>query len=371
MWFQDWITSDRKFIASKSVRGVTTLKNDDKLVLFRRPYPETFSRQGAYIPHAFRENAAIGENAMLTEDEIIASLGKQTMSMIRKPGEFVHPADYMYNGMNPIPHPKYTCNGCNEVGKHFRRDCPTNASNIDSEADDGNKFTRGLDRVPRPHGIPKSFLRKISKPEDGGSGVMRDESGTFYVLDTGAMNKRKERKTEMGEKERRRERENEHVELGFTIEKHMDTLDAREEDAKDAFYAEHPQKRHKKQSTCTHWLSGLCVKGSLECDHLHSALPEHMPICKFFSKGMCSNEDLCMFRHVKPPCPMYVKGFCPKGDACQLTHTERNMPLRSEWDATTECSQDDFCFLRDVLRETQVLRQTQFPRKTQQRWRWH
>jgi hypothetical protein len=285
---------------------------------------------------------------------MIASLGKRSLNVMRKPGDFVHPADYKYTGMNPVPHPKYTCNGCNAVGVHFRRDCPSNASNNDTENEAAgggtSKLTRGLDRVPRPHGIPKSFLRKVSNPEEGGAGVMRDESGTFYVLDTARKesksDRERERKRERRERERRERESGDEFEL--TIEKHMAALDATEEERKRAFYAQHPQKRHKKQSTCTHWMSGLCVKGELECDHLHSALPEHIPICNFFSQGLCSNGDLCMFRHVKPACPLYVQGFCPKGERCPLTHTERRAPLRSEWGATGS-GPDDFLFLRRFL----------------------
>ena len=188
MWFDDWIASGRKFEARNSVRGMTSIKNDSRLVLFRRPYPASLARNGAYIPTSFRPLPSTQKNKEeMTEDEMIVAVGSVTT--LRKPGEFVHPAEYDYKGMNPIPHPKYTCNGCNAVGDHFRSDCPTNTTTVDFDLTKSPH--RALDRVPRPHGIPKSFLRKVSEKERG-VGVMRDESGAFYVFNNNNNNNNKE-----------------------------------------------------------------------------------------------------------------------------------------------------------------------------------
>ena len=124
----------------------------------------------------------------------------------------------------------------------------------------------------------------------------------------------------------------------LTIEAYMCELDHKEERRVHEFYAAHPNKRRKKQATCTHWLGGLCVKGALECEYLHDASPHNMPICKFFAKGQCTNEDMCVFRHVLPPppppvpCPRYVEGFCPLGTKCTLAHTKSNFPIKTEWE---------------------------------------
>ncbi len=178
MEYGEWMEGGRKFDMIKSVRGTMPVTKETRLVLFRRPYPLALARNGGYVPAFFRiSDEGEKENRAMTEDEMIAALGSQTMDMLPKRGDTQHPAEYRYNGMCPIPHPKYICHECNSMGTHFRHDCPTN----NLTPDKNEHTTRALDRLPRPHGIPKSFLRKVSQVE---CGAMRDMLGTLYVLET-------------------------------------------------------------------------------------------------------------------------------------------------------------------------------------------
>ena len=116
-----------------------------------------------------------------------------------------------------------------------------------------------------------------------------------------------------------------------------------------AFYATHPELKVKKQSTCIHWLQGLCVKGALQCEFLH--LCTNMPICKFFTKGECTNSE-CLFRHVNPvkpvPCPSFTEGFCPMGPRCARAHISRDVPTQADW-VSAGCAAAHFTRLRSFL----------------------
>lgn len=359
MHVDDWVACKRKFTAEKSLRGVTVIRSTSKIILFRRPYPVTFTRNGAYVPPVFR----ITSQPNLSEDEMIATLC--TATTLRGPGEIRHPADYNYVGMCPVPDVTYVCHGCQKIGHHFRWDCPLNEA--------ASTTVRPLDHVPRPHGIPKTFLRKVGDGERG-RGAMRDEFGTFYVWKTPSPRHTPAVVPEPGrhmeapvvpslpEEQHPEECENWHMDMvsvqynddgevleptlqvgpppdesgadtTLLIEQVMTRRDELEAVRVREFYANNPDLRVKKQSTCIHWLHGLCVKGALQCEFLHSALSTHMPICKFFAKGECSNSE-CKFRHVKPaksPCASFTEGFCPWGPRCPNDHVRRHVPVKADW----------------------------------------
>jgi len=50
-----------------------------------------------------------------------------------------------------------------------------------------------------------------------------------------------------------------------------------------------------------------------------------MPVCSFFLRGICTNEN-CPYSHVNVNpkaaiCLSFLKGYCPNGSLCKLKHT--------------------------------------------------
>jgi len=379
MRYEEWAAT-RKFNIDLAVRGMSQINSPSRLVLFRRPYPTSLCRGGAYVPPCFR--AAPVDT--LTEDEKIAALPFHPV--LPTPPEILHPAEYMYNGIYPIPPTTYLCRGCNTPGSHFRADCPTNESNELVEK------VRGLDRMPRPHGIPKSLLRKVAET-DRDNRTMRDELGDYYALRTPPRPRLKPRLAGGGPRVEDVEPHvdakwpdsvwmhlmsveydgkggmlglddldtgvayipNDEEDLYFRIEDMVRTLDQKNDEIAHQFYRANPSKRQKRQAACTHWMIGLCVKGALECEYLHNALPENIPICKFFVKGECTNTE-CTFRHVRPPppprapCPHYTEGFCASGPRCGLAHNKSVIPIMSVWEEVGLPKDKFLCVLSCVTR---------------------
>jgi len=179
MAFETWISKNRKFDMENTIRGDAVVTDSTRMVVFRKPYPTALLRYGAYVPHRFQITTTQNDNEREEEDAMITALCT-TNTTAALPQQASHPADYQYKGLRPVPHAKYKCHGCHTMGDHFRHDCPRgNGEDVASAASDDT--TIQLDRCPRPHGIPKSMLCKISKVERG-QRVMRDESGTLYVL---------------------------------------------------------------------------------------------------------------------------------------------------------------------------------------------
>ena len=376
MYFNDWVANNRRFSSSKSLRGVVIVNADAKIVVFRRPYPSTLSRHGAYVPH----NVRLVQNPTLTEDELIAQVGM--IDGCRNPYALQHPADYSYRGSTPIPVSTYVCRGCNAVGHHFKWDCPS--STAGDERTETTGVRRALNYLPRPHGIPKTFLKKASE-SDSLHGAMRDKSGNVYLLkkvvpvvygsatsqdvkpaapatsqhvdavtshdvDT-AMEDELARvenwymdvvSIQLSETDETLDPLNNfsgvHVQDGatengcgdFSFERRLHERDVVEATQTAKFYDTHPMMQVKKPTTCIHWLQGLCVKGFLQCEFLHVCTPHTMPICKFFRQGTCTNSE-CGFRHIAAPreiCARYTAGFCPEGPRCACTHVRRSA---SEW----------------------------------------
>lgn len=358
MHYADWERA-RKFEPGLSLRGHTRLRGGDSVVLFRKPFPNALkskspnvSARGVHIPPHFR----ISLDGCTTEEAKLAAIMSQNMNVFAKKNELKHPSEYTYDGVTPRPPADYTCNGCDAVAKHFRADCE-----IACEAE--GVVHRSLDKVRRPHGIPKSQLRRVEKGERGDA--MQDAAGNYVVrapkpkaaarlvepapekpAAKAAVEKAVEVDWMMADQfcVSRRARylptrfDEPGPALPLEIENTLAQLDAQRLGKEAEFYAQHPSKRRKRNSTCTHWMRGLCVKGPLECEFVHNAGPEYMPVCKFYYNGECSNEDVCIFRHVervvpKKPCPDYVRGMCAKGGACALAHLKRGEPYFSDWTA--------------------------------------
>lgn len=364
MYYTDW---GGTFVPGLRLRGYTRLEGGESIVLVRKPFPRALAKtspagnvctRGVFVPPHFRIN--LGGR---TEDERLAEVMSQNMNIFTKKNELQHPNEYTYDGIVPQPPDTYVCNGCG-TGGHFRADCGV------AEEVEGH---RSLDRVRRPHGIPKSQLRRVEKGER--SDAMVDAEGNYVVREMPGV---KGRRVDDAGNVRKTPRELDvvpkpgpqtppvqpvdwmladhfsvsnhsppryattymvsglEVDVGLEIEASVRRVDTLTREAEREFYTHNPSKRRKRDSTCTHWLRGLCVKGALECEFMHNAGPEYMPICKFFYNGVCSNEDVCVFRHVTKvvpldPCPDFVHGFCPKGGECELGHVKRTTPCFSDW----------------------------------------
>ena len=325
----------------------TKLKTHDhvtpgsRLVLFRKPYPRALARtethggrvspKGVYVP--------------MTEDEkILVSMSSEFTS--QKTDNLTHPSDYRYTGVTPIPPVGYVCLGCNTPEHHFRSDCPTDVGTQDA--------CKSLDKVQRPHGIPKSQLRKVKECERGNA--MKDDDGNYVIRVTKptftpvvptppslpAPTKKEETVVRwctdwsMADHfcitySRRRGRKRKHTtpcevegEMDFDFERILENRDRQ---------ARKPVEKY--NTVCTHWLRGMCTQGA-ECEFVHRMDQHLMPDCKFYKNGQCVSEDMCVFRHTQAPkvqhlCPRYVMGFCALGPKCHLDHVKRVEPLQDDF----------------------------------------
>ena len=86
--------------------------------------------------------------------------------------------------------------------------------------------------------------------------------------------------------------------------------------------------RNYRQTVCTYWLRGLCMKGDT-CGFLHEFDPSKMPVCRNLLKyGTCKEPD-CPYKHSTEEikeCNMYKLGFCVYGPACRFKHTRQAGP---------------------------------------------
>ena len=89
-----------------------------------------------------------------------------------------------------------------------------------------------------------------------------------------------------------------------------------------------PKPRNYRQTVCTYWLRGLCMKGDT-CGFLHQFDPQKMPVCRNLLKfGVCKEPD-CPYKHTTEEikeCNMYKLGFCIYGPACRFKHTRYAAP---------------------------------------------
>jgi len=82
-------------------------------------------------------------------------------------------------------------------------------------------------------------------------------------------------------------------------------------------------KKNYRQTVCTYWLRGMCMKGD-GCGFLHQFDNARMPVCRSLLKsGKCVELD-CPFKHdleqIKE-CNMFKLGFCVYGPQCRYRHT--------------------------------------------------
>jgi len=336
MMVQDWVECGKRFDATRALQSFQKLSGGGvSIVVFRRPYPRALTRddsvmrEGVFVPLEFRHEFLKSDqhpmSASMSEDDKIAASMSTGLELFKKKGEYLHPADYAYVGVTPVPHEGYVCSGCKQTGEHFRMDCPSGSG---GDGDGDGACTGPLDKIRKAYGIPKSMLRRVEDPS-AHKNVMKDEDGHFVV---------RVREDEMAPPPppppRRPPPPPPPTQQPLLFE--FETVLLRQDEA-EAAAAKKRKRKHKHGSTCTHWLRGLCVKGSEGCDFMHDASPEYMPICKFYKEGTCVSDEVCMFRHVTPPrkhtsiCNNYVKGFCHLGPRCRQEHMKRRRPVLGDW----------------------------------------
>ncbi|XP_017950172.1 zinc finger CCCH domain-containing protein 3 isoform X1 [Xenopus tropicalis] len=80
-----------------------------------------------------------------------------------------------------------------------------------------------------------------------------------------------------------------------------------------------------KVAVCTRFLRGTCKKTDGTCPFSHKVSKDKMPVCSYFLKGICHNND-CPYSHVYVSrkaeiCKDFLKGYCPLGAKCKKKHT--------------------------------------------------
>ncbi len=247
-----------------------------------------------------------------------------------------HPSDYS----TPLtPHPLFVCKHCSQQGKHFQRVCPFVA------ADSRYMTSELLTKVRRIAGIPKSRLRFATAEEIGmGQYYLNENNEKVVVLKV-------ERKELVFEKSKVKpvpkpelvnydycgdllemlDIEEYESKFEFSFEQWIRDKDEKEAALEAQFYENRPELKKKKNQICTHYYRGMCHKGKLECEFLHTGDVNYIAICQFFVNGQCTNGDNCDFRH--PPkhlfhneCNAFNAGFCGKGKTCKYKHVKYKTP---------------------------------------------
>uniref|UniRef100_A0A1A7W7P7 Zinc finger CCCH domain-containing protein 3 n=1 Tax=Iconisemion striatum TaxID=60296 RepID=A0A1A7W7P7_9TELE len=80
-----------------------------------------------------------------------------------------------------------------------------------------------------------------------------------------------------------------------------------------------------KVAVCTRFLRGTCRQADGACPFSHKVAKEKMPVCLYFLKGICNNNE-CPYSHVyvshkAEVCQDFVRGYCPEGEKCKKKHT--------------------------------------------------
>jgi len=258
-----------------------------------------------------------------------------------------HPTDY---ATLTTPHPLFVCKYCHNTGKHFQALCPFVESNK------RNQTAELLTKVRRITGIPKTRLRPATPEEiETGSYYLSDNNDKVVVLPLKEFEFRQQKevpkKRKAAEREEQEKPDNrcgpldlvfmahqgmEEFENNYTFsfEEDLKRVDAKEEAEERAFYEQHPALKKKKNQICTHYFRGLCHKGKLECEFLHSGDVTYIAICQFFINGQCTVAN-CPYRHPAKnvfhnECNAYRRGFCPNGPACKYKHIKFIDPSQNE-----------------------------------------
>lgn len=163
----------RPYNPDKGLHAADLLVEGERIVLFRKPFPSALARideveKGVYVPASVKRAQQIQG---MSEDERIQYVQAVSLTTPTR-----HPADYVYVNGAPVPDASYVCRGCDVTGHHFRHDCPSGSRHTDGNVDGGG--SRPLDRVQRPHGIPRSMLRKVDKTHKN---AMVDGDGNYVV----------------------------------------------------------------------------------------------------------------------------------------------------------------------------------------------
>jgi hypothetical protein len=242
------------------------------------------------------------------------------------------------------PHPLFTCKHCNQQGKHFQRLCPY------IETDVRNQTAELITKVRRIVGIPKSRLRPATPEEiKEGAYYLNENNEKVVVLKKEASESSQQKKRKPQEESEEEltyclqdvnynnfwemlDAEQYESHLEFSFEQFIKTKDVQEAAAEAQFYERHPDLKRKKNQICTHYYRGMCHKGKLECEFLHTGDVNYIAICQFYMNGQCTNGDNCEFRHPSKnwfhnECKAYKAGFCEQGKACKYKHIKYKSPL--------------------------------------------
>lgn len=352
------------------VTSKTQVYGGDILVITRHPQPKHLH---AYIPPKYWSdlgdmpadnevsmsdaggNDALVVNTNETEEQKLEALLQQFTVQPDKPcflppivvrilrQHILHPTDY---ATLTTPHPLFVCQYCGNQGKHFHTQCPFTATDAQQNS------TELVTKVRRIVGIPKSRLRPATEEEVALGQYYLNESNDKVVI----LHKHKEgiqpdkptkktpgatgttssgatsAVTEAAWQEDVVVRDVEEYEsrFQFDFEEYIEEQDRLEKEMEQAFYVKHPELKKKKNQICTHYYRGMCHKGKLECEFLHTGDENYIAICQFYVNDQCT-ETNCIFRH--PPkhlfnneCNSYKRGFCDKGPTCKYKHVKYRHP---------------------------------------------
>ncbi|XP_031558059.1 zinc finger CCCH domain-containing protein 3-like isoform X2 [Actinia tenebrosa] len=100
-----------------------------------------------------------------------------------------------------------------------------------------------------------------------------------------------------------------------------------------------------KIAVCTKFLQGKCKKTDGTCSFSHKIDKDKMPVCQFFLKGTCTNDD-CPYSHVNvnskaAVCQDFIRGYCVNGQQCKMKH----ILDCEEFSRTGKCSKGKKCNL--------------------------
>jgi len=377
-----------KWDKHKEINSGDIITDNCYVVLRRHPLPPPLQR---YVPlrfnATFQQQQADEQQAELdgrvsfeedaTEDDKLKVMMEAAVIMYVDPPlqprlqlhTKKHASEYETGEHGAIPPEKYTCKGCGESGVHFRAMCPRN--NITT--DNGKQ---ALDRVKVAHGIPKSFLKSVEVGESGlclpdGSYVQRLTSVKLLTKDEKKqedvvvsefppsppphdppLRKVEPMQTPLVHKPSPPLPLNNDLDnMVFSFEPWLAQQDEMEAEQEKIFYHDNPELQRKNRSICQYYLRGLCQKSRMACKFLHIMDDSLMPICQFFIKDGCTNDN-CQFKHEKPhpkrkpPCLAYDRGFCRMGPKCLEGHFHKERPLSA---SALNISTREFSLLLDCL----------------------
>lgn len=355
-----------------AVTSKTQVYSGDIVIVTRHPQPKHLH---AYVPSKYwcdlgyvcedleaaeNENAVplipVTEDTGQTEEEKLEALITKhsnensthcflppiVIRLLRQ--HILHPTDY---ATLMTPHPLFVCQYCGNQGKHFHTLCPF------IETDARQNSLELVTKVRRLVGIPKSRLRTATDEEVAqGQYYLNETNEKVVVLKNEKVPP--ETKTAVLEEEETavkfenketllpkmvvfypvpvptQSMEEYEMMLQFEFEDHLVEKDLLEQQREEDFYMKHPELRKKKTQICTHYYRGMCHKGKLECEFLHTGDENYIAICQFYVNDQCTELN-CMFRH--PPkhlfnneCNAYKRGFCEKGKLCKYKHVKYRHP---------------------------------------------